>query len=216
VSQTDSFIEEVTEEVRRDKLFALFRRYGWIAVAIVLLAVGGAAFREYSISRDIAQAQAHGDAIIAAVQAETAQDRAAELSAIQADGTAQAVVNMMAAASQAEAGATDAAVAAYLAIAAQSDLPRRYTDLAVLRATILQSGVTDPQERMITLTGLAQPGAPYRTLAEEQMALIEIEMGDAEAAILRLQAVLQDQETTAGLRRRASDVIVALGGTPGS
>ena len=31
MSNPDSFIEEVTEEVRRDKLFALFRKYGWIA-----------------------------------------------------------------------------------------------------------------------------------------------------------------------------------------
>jgi len=53
-------------------------------------------------------------------------------------------------------------------------------------------------------------------LAEEQLALVEVEMGQTEAALDRLQSLLQDQETTAGLRRRASDVIVALGETPGS
>ena len=31
MSDTDSFIDEVTEEVRRDALFAQFRRYGWHA-----------------------------------------------------------------------------------------------------------------------------------------------------------------------------------------
>ena len=42
MSNPDSFIEEVTEEVRRDRLFALFRKYGWIGVVLVLAIVGGA------------------------------------------------------------------------------------------------------------------------------------------------------------------------------
>ena len=32
MSNPDSFIDEVTEEVRRDRLFAVFRKYGWIGV----------------------------------------------------------------------------------------------------------------------------------------------------------------------------------------
>ena len=47
VSNPDSFIDEVTEEVRRDKLFAFFRRYGWIGVVLALLIVGGAAYSEW-------------------------------------------------------------------------------------------------------------------------------------------------------------------------
>jgi hypothetical protein len=32
MSDTDSFIDEVTEEVRRDRMFFMLKRYGWIAV----------------------------------------------------------------------------------------------------------------------------------------------------------------------------------------
>ena len=39
MSNPESFIEEVTEEVRRDRLFAAFRKYGWIGVLLVLLTV---------------------------------------------------------------------------------------------------------------------------------------------------------------------------------
>ena len=42
MSNPDSFIDEVTEEVRRDRLFALFRKYGWIGLVVVLGIVGGA------------------------------------------------------------------------------------------------------------------------------------------------------------------------------
>jgi len=41
LSNPDSFIDEVTEEVRRDRLFRLFRKYGWIGVVIILGLVGG-------------------------------------------------------------------------------------------------------------------------------------------------------------------------------
>ena len=52
MSDTDSFIEEVSEEVRRDKLFATMRKYGWIAVLIVLLLVGGTVYREFRFAAD--------------------------------------------------------------------------------------------------------------------------------------------------------------------
>ena len=40
MSNPDSFIDEVTEEVRRDKLFALFRKWGWVGVLLVVVIVG--------------------------------------------------------------------------------------------------------------------------------------------------------------------------------
>ena len=46
MSETDSFIEEVTEEVRRDKLFGYLKKYGWIAVVVVVGAVGTTAWLE--------------------------------------------------------------------------------------------------------------------------------------------------------------------------
>jgi hypothetical protein len=32
MANTDSFIDEVNEEVRRDRLFAFFRKWAWLAV----------------------------------------------------------------------------------------------------------------------------------------------------------------------------------------
>ena len=58
MSDTDSFIDEVTEEVRRDRMFNLLRRYGWIAVVAVLLLVGGAAWNEWRLSQQRTQSEA--------------------------------------------------------------------------------------------------------------------------------------------------------------
>ncbi len=52
MSNNDSFIDEVTEEVRRDRLFGLYRKYGWIGLVLILGIVGGTAANEWLKSRD--------------------------------------------------------------------------------------------------------------------------------------------------------------------
>ena len=39
MSNNDSFIDEVNDEVRRDRLYGMVRRYGWIAVVLIALIV---------------------------------------------------------------------------------------------------------------------------------------------------------------------------------
>ena len=36
MSENESFIDEVTEEVRRDKLYLLLKKYGWIGVVAIV------------------------------------------------------------------------------------------------------------------------------------------------------------------------------------
>ena len=92
MSNPDSFIEEVTEEVRRDRLFNLMGRYGWIAIAAVVLLVVGAAYNEWQKARDTAAARAFGDAVLTAIEAPTPEERAAGLAAIQADDAGRALM----------------------------------------------------------------------------------------------------------------------------
>ena len=39
MSETDSFLQEVSEELRRDKLYRNMRKYGWIGVLLVIIIV---------------------------------------------------------------------------------------------------------------------------------------------------------------------------------
>ena len=119
MSDIDHFIEEVTEEVRRDRLFALYKRYGWIAALLVVLLVGGAAFIEYRKAQAVAEAQRLGDDLIAALAADDAAARAAALIGVEAETPgAGAVVQLAQAAALADSGQTDAAVVALETIAA--------------------------------------------------------------------------------------------------
>ncbi len=213
MSNTDSFIDEVTEELRRDQLFRLIRRYGWIAVLLVLVLVGGAAFIEFRKAREAAAAQTFGDSVLTALNADDPAARVTALQDVGAEGDKAAVLALLAAAEELAAGNREAAAETLSLAALDANLPMVYRQLAEFKLILIQSADLPPAERLTRLESLAAPGAPFRLLAEEQMALAEIDAGDTDAALSRLQAIIADQGVTAGLRRRASQLIVALGGT---
>lgn len=215
MSDTDSFVDEVNEEVRRDRLFAMFKRYGWIAVLAIVLIVGGAAWSEYRKAQDMAQAEQLGDEIIAALGNTDVADRIPDLSAINAatPGGA-AIVQLIVSAALASDDQTDAAVSGLNSVADNADLPEIYRQIATFKALTLQVGSLPADDLRRQFTTLAEPGAPLRLLALEQLALVEIADGHPEVALEQLQTILQDAETGRGLQQRVSQVIVALGGTP--
>ena len=212
MSNPESFINEVTEEVRRDKLFGYFRRYGWIGIVAVLLIVGAAAYREYQIAAKLAESKAFGDAVLDALDQDDAAARSTALAAVQAPGQRQALLNLL----QSTDPETDkaATLAALTAVADDATLPASYRDLAVLRRVIVAGTDLPAADRRALLDPIAAPGRPYRPLALEQLALLSVETGETAAAITALEALRQDQEATPGLRRRVEQVIVALGGKP--
>ena len=213
MSQSESFIEEVTEEVRRDRLFGLMRRYGWIAVLIVVLIVGGAAWNEWRKARDAAQAQSLGDAMIAALEANDDADRVAALEAIEIPTAgASTVRDFTTVSALIDAGDLAAAQDRLDAIAADGQTDPVYRQLAGFKSLLLKAPDMALDERRLGFEGLAQTSPMLRVAAEEQLALIEIESGDTDAAIARLERLRSDAEATAGLRQRASQLIVALGG----
>ncbi|WP_295315502.1 hypothetical protein [Roseobacter sp.] len=215
MSDTDGFISEVNEEVRRDRLFALLRRYGWIGGLIVVLIVGGAAFSEYRKAQARAEAEALGDAILAAVSQETGTARADALAAVPAGNAgARAVAGMLAAAEAQNAGNTEAAVDRLNAIAANGDVAPIYRDIAAFKALILQKQTMPAAELRGELEALAAPGQPLSLLAREQIALLEIARGNTDAAISTYQEIISDAGVTTDLQQRALQVIVSLGGTP--
>ncbi|MDP3959810.1 MAG: hypothetical protein Q8Q26_07065 [Pseudorhodobacter sp.] len=209
MSNPESFIEEVTEEVRRDRLFAMFRKYGWIGVLLVVLIVGGAAVTEWRKASNRVAAQAFGDAVMVALEQGTAPERRAALAAVPASGDRAAILNLMLASDPTDDRA--GTLAALDQVAADATLPASYRDLAVLRRVVLSGTEMALAERRAALDPIAAPGRPFRPLALEQLAYLLVEAGDTAGAIAALQALSQDQEAPSGLRQRATQMIVALG-----
>ena len=216
MSQSDSFIDEVTEEVRREKLFANIKKYGWIAVLLVLIVVGGAAWYEYQRSQAEAEAQRYGDALLNALEQGDPAERSTALETVQAGSAeAQVVADFLEAAERANGGDTEAAVALLDAITVNQEVPVIYRSLAQFRALALQSDTLSPADRRSGYEDLAGPGSPLRLMALEQIAITYVEGGNREEAVTRLNALLDEAGATPDLLRRVSQLIVALGAEPG-
>ncbi|SDE42677.1 hypothetical protein SAMN05421538_106206 [Paracoccus isoporae] len=211
--ESDSFIDEVTEEVRRDRLFALFRRYGWIGMLVIAVIVGGAAWREYDASRDRAQAQAWGDAVLAAQQSE---DTVAQLAALDAGGNPDraALGDLLAAGAAVEGGDQEVAAARLeAAVSAAEDPVLR--DLARLKAVLAQGDQMDPAARDAALSELSKPGAPFRLLALEQKAVALAAAERSQDALVLIREIQAEEGVSQALNQRLTELMITLGGEPG-
>ena len=214
-NQNDSFIDEVTDDLRRDRLFAAFRRYGWIGVLLIVLIVGGAAFNEYRKAQATAEARAFGDAILAAQnEVEPGQSLAAIDTA--GDPSRGAVVGLLKAGILTEGGAPSAAASAELEAVANAlgDGDPLLRDLARLKMVMTDDGSMDPAKRDATLADLARPGAPFELLALEQQAIMLVAAGRAEDAMTLIRQIQQKDGLSQGLRLRLSEMMIALGEDP--
>ena len=211
MDQTDSFIDEVTEEVRRDRLFAAFRKYGWIGVVAILGLVGGSAYVEWSKTQRAARAEAFGDGILSALEAE---NPAEALAALPVAGPQGGMRKLLTAAQAAEDGKVDLALADLRAVAGDATLPDSLRQLARLKAVLVAGAAMGAEARAAELAALAAPGAPFRLMAMEQQALAALDAGDKDGAIAKAREIMAEDGVTSGLQQRATELIVALGGDP--
>ena len=215
MSNTDSFIEEVTDEVRRDKLYAALRKYGWIGILAVAAIVGGAAYSEYNKAQARAQAEATGDSMLAALQLDESAERAAALALVEVNNpSVSAIVSLMTAAEQSSAGETVLANETLQSVANAQDLPLIYRQIASFKALGLSAAELPVEERRAGYEALSQPGNPLRLLVTEQLGLIDIEAGDTAAALVVFQGIIYDSEATADLQQRSVQLMIALGAEP--
>lgn len=210
MSNSENFIDEVTDDLRRDRLFAALRKYGWIGIVAVVAIVGGTAYTEYAKIAKADKAQAFGDAVMDAMDLGDPEDRRTALAAVPAQDTQQVVLQLLLASDPVE--NRDASIAALTALANDASQPQGYRDLAQLRLVVLQGKDSALAERRMVLEAIAVPGRAYRTLAQEQLAYLLVEEGKTQDALAALTRLTTDQEAPMGLRARVQQMIVALGG----
>ncbi len=215
MSDSDSFIEEVTDEVRRDRMYGYLRKYGWIGGLVILGVVGGTAWQAWQSDQAEARAAAFGDAVLSALENNSDDARAAQLGTIEVNASGTGLVrDFLRADALLKSGDVTGARETLQAVEANSELPLVYRQIAAFKALAIAGDTLSIEDRRAGFEGLAVAGNPMRILAEEQLALIEIESGDPKAAATRLRSLIEDAEATLDLQRRALDVIVALGEDP--
>ena len=215
MSDTDSFLQEVSEELRRDRLYRNIRKYGWIAIVLVFIIVGAATYREYMKSQAETEAELFGTSIIDALNQTDSSDRISKLQEIIAPGqNSKAIVAMLLSAEAIGNEPTTLEMNGLKDVAESLSIDAHYRDLLNFKILLGSAEIMNLEERVKAYDTLSEPGNPYRLLAEEQMALIELELGNTDNAVKKISQILLDAELTSGLRNRATQMLIALGKDP--
>ena len=159
-------MQEVSDEVRRDKLFRFFQRYAWIGIALVLLLVGAAGINEYRKSQQKLDAEFNGDQLREVLESYTkSSDFEQYFSYLNKDlaGKPLAVLNQSFLISPE--GKSKKSRRYLKEIAGNSKLPIALRDLATLYEVYLFESKIE--EKMDQLNALSGPDRPYRKLAME-------------------------------------------------
>jgi hypothetical protein len=210
--------QEVDEEVRRERLEQLWKRYGnlIIAVAIVILAgIGGWRGYEYWEQRKAAEAGAAFEAASSLADEGKHSEAEAAFAKLATEGTTgYRVLARFREAAQLGLRDPKAAVAAYDALAADASLGRPMQDLAAVRAGLMLVDSAPYEELRTRLEPLTATARPFRHSARELLALAAWRAGDGAAARRWIDTVMTDPETPAGIRNRV-DVLLALTASDG-
>ncbi len=205
---------EVDEELKREQYLKLAKRFGpyLIAAAVALVVATGAVvgWRDYQkLARE-----ADGARFAAAIEVVAKGDRAKAAEAfaeLAKDGSTgyRALAGLQQAAAL---GATDArqAIEIYDGIAKDTSLPELLRSLAALRAAMLQVDSADSKDVLTRLEPLLREVSPWRFLARELKALIEIKTGNDKDAIETLKGLVDNPQAPGGIRGRAAELLAAL------
>lgn len=210
VSDSDSFIQEVSEEVRRDRMFRLWKRYAPAVLAGVVALVGATAFSAWRDHARTRAAQETGARLIAAGEAADPARAFLDL-ADAAEGGAATLARLRAAAEMAAAGDAAGAAQLYARIAEASDTDPAFAAFAAWRAAVLAAPQAGAAATVAALTPLTAEGGPFRLLALEARAAAHLAQGDRAAARADLDAVAADPQATETLRARVREVLTTLG-----
>lgn len=207
---------EVEEDLRRDNLAKLWRRYGmWIVGAAVAIVVATAAFvgwRQYQDSRRMEIARQY----VAAADLLGRSDREGALRAFAALSGAGGGYGVLARLRQAEllaeGGDAAGATAAYEAIAADGSVDRPYRDLAVILLALHEVDSGDPAALIARLEPLTAAGNPWRYSALELTGLLARRVGETARAREIFAGLADDAQAPLGVRERATQLLASLPG----
>ncbi|MCB2011521.1 MAG: tetratricopeptide repeat protein [Geminicoccaceae bacterium] len=218
--KSDEFIREVDEELQQERLAALWKRWGalviGIALAIVLATAGRVGWNAWQES----SLQSQGEAMVSAERKFSAgsfDDAADDFASIETDypGGPAAIAGLRRAAALRAGGDTERAATVLAEVADRHGDDPLIADLARLQGLSLEANSGgDPAMILQSLEPLAAAGRPWRYSALELQVAMALGQGDTERATDILRHLIDDTDTPQGLRGRARELLISLGGDP--
>ena len=214
--KSEELFREIEEDLRRDRMVGLWRRYGGIVIGaalLVVVATAGKVFwdhRQAQVRAEEAERFGAAQRILTSGKQAEAADAFAAIAADGATGFAE-LARLKEAEARASAGDAAAARTALTEMQGQASDPI-LRDLATLTLVEGQLGDGDPAELKKLLEPLAAPEAPWRNRARELLALVAIRAGNLDEARTLLSGLSQEAGVIPSQQRRAAELLEAIGG----
>lgn len=213
----DSFMREVEEELRSDKISSFWKKYKFFVIGgAVAIVVATAGYRFYdAYSQGVAGES--GDQFLSAIELsnEGNHDEAiAKLEALSQDGAGQypALAKIRLAAELARKGDPESAIEAFDVIANDTGFDETLRNVARLRAGLLLVDHGTYDQVSDRLQNMSETGKSFRHSAREGLGLSAWKQGNYEDALVWFQAIADDQGTPNGVRARAGVMLELLAG----
>ncbi len=213
---TETFVREVGENLRRDRLRDFGKKYaGWLIAAVVLFlgVSGGWIYWQDYRTKQSEQAVDQLAQIYTALGKGQVQNAPARLDVLAKDRSegvrASAMFGRAVVAIQQD--NTKLAIEKFREIAADKSLPASFRDLALIRQTALEFDSLKPEQVITRLEPLAKPDSPWFGSAGELTAMALIKQGkNAEAGRL-FAAIAKNEEVPGSVRARSVQIASSLG-----
>jgi hypothetical protein len=215
-NEGETFLREVDEELRRERVNRIVARYGWAiltAIVLILAAVGG--FIWWQNQRQ-ERAAAEGEALLEAIESSESGNRKAATPKIDqlvgSDIEGYRVAALFArATAQSEANNNAAAIATLRSISGNEDFAEPYRQAALIRQTSLEFDRLTPQQVIQRLGPLARPGGAWFGTAGEMVGIAHLKMNRADLAGPLFARIGRDETVPPSIRTRAIQMAGSLG-----
>jgi hypothetical protein len=212
----ETFLREVDENLREDRLRDFGKRYGGWIIGGILLFLGAVGGWLYWQDRELKKAQEQSETL-AAIYSDIAAQKVANvpqrLKPLEESSNeiVGATARLTRAAVALESNDQQTALAQYKSLADDKGMPKPYRDLATVRAVALEFDSLKPEQVVERLAPLTKKGEPWFGSAGELTAMAYLKQGQKAKAGRLFAEIAADQQVPPTIRTRAVQLAGTLG-----
>lgn len=215
-AQQDVFLREVDDALREDQVFHTLRKYGKPVGAVVVAGLVALAGYLWYENHQKTVAGERGEELTKALdQVEAGNLKAADdaLAPLAKDSPAayRAAAQMMQASVASQQDKPAEAARLFAAVAADTQAPQAYRDLATVREVATRFDQMAPAEVVDRLKSLAVTGSPWFGTAGEMVGVAQMKQGKNKEAAALFASIAKDKTVPESLRRRVRQLAGQLG-----
>ena len=216
MANPESFLEEVAEEVRRDRLFKFFKKNGWIIALVVLATLCATIAYEWRKNSEVSTAKSNGDLLTRALE-KSQKGNLEELIDLLSDNSPylRPSSDLMAVTKLYYAellynidNDSSESMSVLKEIFTNESISTTLRQLAKIKYLLLFSG--DNKVKQDLIDELSSPDNHYRFLAQEHKVQTYLARGMSDEANRQIDILLNDLEVSEQQKRRLMDLKLAI------